>query len=98
MGKANRKKREVLAAIEKLALEYYELSGKVLLITEQVLEESRNEKKTFPREPGLGAHNLYCSFCGKNEHEVRKMMAGQDAFICDECIELCWHVVEHEAR
>ena len=32
---------------------------------------------------------LYCSFCGKSQHEVKKLIAGQDANICNECIELC---------
>jgi ATP-dependent Clp protease ATP-binding subunit ClpX len=32
---------------------------------------------------------LYCSFCGKNQHEVRKLIAGPSVFVCDECIALC---------
>ena len=32
---------------------------------------------------------LYCSFCGKSQHEVKKLIAGPSVFICDECIELC---------
>ena len=32
---------------------------------------------------------LYCSFCGKSQHEVRKLIAGPTVFICDECVELC---------
>jgi ATP-dependent Clp protease ATP-binding subunit ClpX len=32
---------------------------------------------------------LYCSFCGKSQHEVRKLIAGPSVFICDECVELC---------
>lgn len=36
---------------------------------------------------------LYCSFCGKSEHEVRKLIAGPTVFICDECIELCQGIV-----
>src|SRR5262249_19638354 len=37
---------------------------------------------------------LYCSFCGKSQHEVRKLIAGPTAFICDECVDLCTGVVE----
>ncbi len=32
---------------------------------------------------------IHCSFCGRNQHEVRRMIAGQQAFICDECVALC---------
>jgi len=39
---------------------------------------------------------LYCSFCGKNQHEVRMLVAGPTVFICDECKELCiWIVAYH---
>jgi len=37
---------------------------------------------------------LYCSFCGKSQHEVRKLIAGPEVFICDECIDLCTDIVE----
>lgn len=40
---------------------------------------------------------LYCSFCGKNQHEVRKLVAGPSAFICDECITLCMDILVQEA-
>jgi len=36
---------------------------------------------------------LYCSFCGKSQHEVRKLIAGPTVFICDECVELCMEVL-----
>jgi hypothetical protein len=39
-------------------------------------------------------HILYCSFCGKSQHEVRKLIAGPSVFICDECIDLCNDIVE----
>ena len=41
---------------------------------------------------------LYCSFCGKNQHEVRKLVAGPAVFICDECIELCTDFVHDPLR
>ncbi len=41
---------------------------------------------------------LYCSFCGKSQHEVRKLIAGPSVFICDECIELCNDIVRDEAQ
>ncbi len=39
---------------------------------------------------------LYCSFCGKSQHEVKKLIAGPSVFICDECIELCNDIVREE--
>ena len=38
---------------------------------------------------GESKNTLYCSFCGKSQHEVRKLIAGPTVFICDECVELC---------
>ena len=40
---------------------------------------------------------LYCSFCGKSQHEVQKLIAGPQVFICNECIELCTDVIREEA-
>ena len=39
---------------------------------------------------------LYCSFCGKSQHEVKKLIAGPSVFICDECIELCNDIIRDE--
>jgi ClpX C4-type zinc finger/Glyoxalase superfamily protein len=39
---------------------------------------------------------LHCSFCGKSQHEVRKLIAGPEVFICDECVELCNEIIETE--
>jgi ATP-dependent Clp protease ATP-binding subunit ClpX len=41
---------------------------------------------------------LYCSFCGKSQHEVRKLIAGPSVFICDECIELCNDIIKDESQ
>src|ERR1700751_226239 len=41
---------------------------------------------------------LYCSFCGKSQHEVRKLIAGPAVFICDECIELCNDIIAEEMK
>ena len=38
---------------------------------------------------------LYCSFCGKSQHEVRKLITGPTVFICDECIELCADIIDY---
>ena len=39
---------------------------------------------------------LYCSFCGKSQHEVRKLIAGPSVFVCDECVELCNDIIREE--
>jgi len=44
-----------------------------------------------------GEKLLYCSFCGKSQHEVRKLIAGPSVFICDECIELCNDIIREES-
>lgn len=43
-------------------------------------------------------NTLYCSFCGKSQHEVRKLIAGPTVFICDECVELCMDVIKEEHK
>ena len=40
---------------------------------------------------------LYCSFCGKSQHEVKKLIAGPSVFVCDECVELCNDIIREEA-
>ncbi len=45
-----------------------------------------------------GKSTLYCSFCGKSQHEVRKLIAGPTVFICDECVELCNDIIREESK
>jgi len=45
-----------------------------------------------------GKNTLYCSFCGKSQHEVRKLIAGPTVFICDECVELCMDIIKEENK
>ena len=45
-----------------------------------------------------GSKNLYCSFCGKSQHEVRKLIAGPSVFICDECVSLCNDIIREEMQ
>ena len=47
---------------------------------------------------GDGKNTLYCSFCGKSQHEVRKLIAGPTVFICDECVELCMEIIREESK
>ncbi|MBI3171820.1 MAG: ATP-dependent Clp protease ATP-binding subunit ClpX, partial [Hydrocarboniphaga effusa] len=52
-------------------------------------------------EQRSGSHNgrvLYCSFCGKSEHEVRKLIAGPSVYICDECVDLCNDIIREEVH
>src|SRR5690606_32966081 len=48
------------------------------------------------RSTGDSNKILYCSFCGKSQHEVRKLIAGPSVFICDECVELCNDIIREE--
>jgi hypothetical protein len=52
---------------------------------------------TVALSAGPDTPTLYCSFCGKSQHEVRKLIAGPTVFICDECVELCGEIVESES-
>ena len=47
---------------------------------------------------GNNKNILYCSFCGKSQHEVRKLIAGPTVFICDECVELCMDIIKEENK
>lgn len=47
---------------------------------------------------GQGDNPLFCTFCGKSQHEVRKLIAGPSVFICDECVELCNDILEEEVQ
>lgn len=47
---------------------------------------------------GDSKNTLYCSFCGKSQHEVRKLIAGPTVFICDECVDLCTDIIREEHR
>lgn len=49
-------------------------------------------------DKGKGDKLLYCSFCGKSQHEVRKLIAGPSVFVCDECIELCNDIIREEGQ
>src|SRR3981189_2856530 len=47
---------------------------------------------------GDSKNTLYCSFCGKSQHEVRKLIAGPTVFICDECVELSMDIIREENK
>jgi ClpX C4-type zinc finger len=54
------------------------------------------EEMTKPITHPQQKDTLYCTFCGKTQHEVRKLIAGPTVFICDECIELCMDIIREE--
>ena len=47
---------------------------------------------------GEAKNTLHCSFCGKSQREVRKLIAGPTVFICDECVELCMDIMREESK
>jgi len=49
-------------------------------------------------EDGDSKNTLYCSFCGKSQHEVRKLIAGPNVFVCNECVELCMDIIREEDK
>ena len=49
-------------------------------------------------DSGDSKNTLFCSFCGKSQHEVKKLIAGPTVFICDECVELCMDIIREEAK
>lgn len=53
---------------------------------------------TDKRKDGDHSKLLYCSFCGKSQHEVRKLIAGPSVYICDECVDLCNDIIREEIR
>jgi ATP-dependent Clp protease ATP-binding subunit ClpX len=56
------------------------------------------EKVMTKASGGDSKNTLYCSFCGKSQHEVRKLIAGPTVFICDECVELCMDIIREENK
>ena len=57
------------------------------------------ENRRVTKSSGSDSKNtLYCSFCGKSQHEVRKLIAGPTVFICDECVELCMDIIREEHK
>jgi ATP-dependent Clp protease ATP-binding subunit ClpX len=52
----------------------------------------------MPSKSSDSKNTLYCSFCGKSQHEVRKLIAGPAVFVCDECVELCMDIIREEHK
>src|ERR1039458_6308914 len=60
--------------------------------------ERRTETRSSKSGTSDSKNTLYCSFCGKSQHEVRKLIAGPTVFICDECVELCMDIIREESK
>ena len=60
--------------------------------------ERRTERRMSKVGTSDSKNTLYCSFCGKSQHEVRKLIAGPTVFICDECVELCMEIIREENK
>ena len=68
------------------------------LLLQERLGRSKEDRTAALQRPTAAAENtLYCSFCGKSQHEVEKLIAGPAVFICDECTILCMAIIEDKA-
>ncbi len=62
------------------------------------VDQMTQERDGMSKTGGDSKNTLYCSFCGKSQHEVRKLIAGPTVFICDECVELCMDIIREENK
>jgi ATP-dependent Clp protease ATP-binding subunit ClpX len=62
------------------------------------MEAAMAEPETEPQPYLAAKHIMYCSFCGKSQHEVKKLIAGPAVFICDDCTGLCQKILEAETQ
>jgi hypothetical protein len=69
-----------------------DLCGKLPAVVSDLVEANRNQVSS--RKAGT----CYCSFCGKSQHEVPKLIAGTTTFICNECVELCCEIMQESPR
>jgi hypothetical protein len=58
--------------------------------------DNARELSPVNTQDSAGPRTLYCSFCGKSQHDVRKLIAGPSVYICDECVELCLDIIREE--
>ena len=92
---------EIWAWMNSLAHEYSVITGKKIRFEEgstvsnsPARDPSRETKDECPSNQQQEGPTLHCSFCGKSQHEVSKLIAGPTVFICDECVTLCMSIVE----
>jgi ribosomal protein S7 len=81
-------------ALELIARAFGYENWNILSAKIEATEPRAGNEHTISAGTQDGKATLYCAFCGKSQHEVRKLIAGPTAFICDECVDLCTTVVE----
>jgi hypothetical protein len=86
---------EALELIAKaLGYENWNILSAKIEATEPAASDHRSLSIAASRAAAPPPRILYCSFCGKSQHEVHKLIAGPTVFICDECVALCTDIVE----
>ncbi|MCX4024694.1 hypothetical protein H0A36_09670 [Endozoicomonas sp. SM1973] len=71
---------------------------RIKLTKAEAAETTQITDHTEPENEEKAESSLFCSFCGKGDLEVRKVICGEEGNICDECIELCYSVIEDEKQ
>ena len=66
--------------------------------TDDTEHKASTESPDGDKDKTNAKNTLYCSFCGKSQHEVRKLIAGPTVFICDECVKLCVDILSEEIK
>ncbi len=74
-----------------------EVGDEITITSKEIISETSSVNGDhYDEEDENYGSDMFCSFCGKGNHEINKMIAGEQAFICDECVELCSDIVESE--
>jgi hypothetical protein len=81
-------------ALELIAKAFGYENWNILSAKIEATEPRAGNEHTISAETQNDRATLYCTFCGKSQHEVRKLIAGPTAFICDECVDICTDVIE----
>ncbi len=72
--------------------------ARLITVDQAACWKENDMSKVSGSNGGDSKNTLYCSFCGKSQHEVRKLIAGPTVFICDECVELCMDIIREENK
>ncbi len=89
--------KELLLACNTKAAEAITSAAIAQLNSELAKQTGAGEHGTSEAASSSPEKTLYCSFCGKSQHEVKKMIAGPASFICDECVVLCMDTIREES-
>ena len=80
------KRFDELSAYDQVALKQYI----------NLLEQKTRLENEAKRKAGVPTDAIHCSFCGKSQHDAKKIIAGKDVYICDECVDICAEIMEEE--